>query len=296
MGRRRKLSSKKPVTAVKAPSAATVAALTVSGGIAAAPAAAKSKGKSRPKPHAVLIAAFHAANKQLEAARKRGDATAVAALERQLDELGGIERYQRASVKGEDLRSTNTSKWLLKKLATLGRQPPAGEQLVLLDVGALRVNYARVGWIDADPIDLNAQASGITQVDFFDYSPRHRPGRRPYDVVSLSLVVNFVPDPKRRGEMLRRCCGLLKPSGTLFVVLPRACVENSRYVTDESIREVFAALGLTVLLQHTSAKLAYYVLSLEHADQHRAPDRAPFKRRLLRAGGARNNFSIGLPD
>jgi 25S rRNA (adenine2142-N1)-methyltransferase len=212
----------------------------------------------------------------------------------------------------------------VKKLTELGHKPASPRRLALLDVGALSVNYAKIPWIDADAIDLNARVPGITQVDFFDFEPspqrllasssssspsssstgvaadQHGGGGGgeggPYDVVSLSLVVNFVPDAGKRGEMLQRSCALLKPGGILFVVLPRACVDNSRYVTDESLRAVFAALGLDVEHQHLSLKLAFYVLrlSLAHPHRYKNPDREPFKRRLLRPGESRNNFVITL--
>ena len=37
------------------------------------------------------------------------------------------------------------------------------------------------------------------------------PGRptRKYDVVCLSLVVNFVPDPRERAKMMQRACSML---------------------------------------------------------------------------------------
>eukprot|EP00037_Helgoeca_nana_P024288 m.257699 g.257699 ORF g.257699 m.257699 type:complete len:303 (+) comp26599_c1_seq1:263-1171(+) len=299
--RRKRPSSRKPVTFAPIGTPSNDSPTTTSTSPASLPGPGRKgrAGKStfNPKPHASLIATFHAANKNLAAARQRGDGAEVAALEAQLEGMGGIERYQRNSLKGEDLRSTNTSKWLLKKLVEQGCRPEEGRgPLVLLDVGALRVNYSKVGWIDADAIDLNSQASGITEVDFFDFAPSHRADKRPYDVVALSLVVNFVPEPKKRGEMLRRSVGLLKPGGTLFLVLPRACVDNSRYVTDVSLKAILTSLGLEVTLSHLSAKLAYYVLRLAHPDRHRAPDRAVFKRALLRPGATRNNFSIGLPE
>jgi 25S rRNA (adenine2142-N1)-methyltransferase len=49
-------------------------------------------------------------------------------------------------------------------------------------------------------------------------------------VVVLSLVINFVGDPRRKGEMLVRCRTLVRDGGNLFIVLPLACMDNSRYI------------------------------------------------------------------
>eukprot|EP00038_Savillea_parva_P010850 m.193253 g.193253 ORF g.193253 m.193253 type:complete len:289 (-) comp18880_c0_seq1:1485-2351(-) len=284
--RRKRPSSRKPVTT------GSIGVVLPAGPAAGSGGKPSKAGKN--KAHAALISAFHAVNKKLAHARDSGDSALASELQAQLDAMGGLEQYQRASVKGEDLRATNTSKWLLKHLEATGRRPLPPHRLVLLDVGALRINYAHIKWVDADAIDLNAQVSAITAIDFFDYEPTHREGETPYDVVSLSLVVNFVPEPRRRGEMLRRACRMVKPHGIVFIVLPRACVENSRYTTVDSLQAVCEALGLTVTKQHLSAKLVYFVCELTHPAKHRSPDPAPFKRRLLRPGADRNNFHVGL--
>jgi hypothetical protein len=80
-----------------------------------------------------------------------------------------------------------------------------------------------------------------------------------FDVVVLSLVVNFEGDPRARGRMLLAARNLLSvheenperakdskaalssssaaqaasasPLGLCFVILPLACVENSRYLS-----------------------------------------------------------------
>ena len=50
-----------------------------------------------------------------------------------------------------------------------------------------------------DAIDQHSQHAFVTEIDFFAFRP---PSNKQYDVVSLSLVVNFVGDAKKRGEML----------------------------------------------------------------------------------------------
>jgi hypothetical protein len=47
------------------------------------------------------------------------------------------------------------------------------------------------------PIDLNAQGPAIRQQNFLQMSPDENTCE--WDVLSLSLVLNFVPDPRERG-------------------------------------------------------------------------------------------------
>ena len=70
----------------------------------------------------------------------------------------------------------------------------------LLEVGALKAdNYQGChSWIDNTPIDLNAQDPGIRQQDFLQMSEDENTSK--WDVLSLSLVLNFVPDPRERGR------------------------------------------------------------------------------------------------
>jgi 25S rRNA (adenine2142-N1)-methyltransferase len=85
--------------------------------VAAAHAAAARGGKGqRTKAHAALIAGFHALNKRLAAARLRGDDKTASELEAEIAALGGLERYQEASVRGEKLKggTTNTAQWLVR--------------------------------------------------------------------------------------------------------------------------------------------------------------------------------------
>jgi 25S rRNA (adenine2142-N1)-methyltransferase len=70
----------------------------------------------------------------------------------------------------------------------------------LLEVGALKHdNYRSCStWIDATPMDLRSRHPAILEQDFLlmDSAVEHS-GK--WDIVSLSLVVNFVPEPRDRG-------------------------------------------------------------------------------------------------
>lgn len=67
-----------------------------------------------------------------------------------------------------------------------------------------------------------------------------------FDMISCSLVVNFGPTAKGRGDMLRRTTQfLVEPPSTLrsslFSVLPLVCESNSRYFSQALLREIMDA-------------------------------------------------------
>ena len=74
--------------------------------------------------------------------------------------------------------------------------------LRLLEVGALKADNYRgcSSWIDNTPIDLNAQDPGIRQQDFLQMKENENACK--WDILSLSLVLNFVPDPRERGAII----------------------------------------------------------------------------------------------
>ncbi|KAJ1868417.1 25S rRNA (adenine2142-N1)-methyltransferase [Coemansia sp. RSA 989] len=174
-----------------------------------------------------------------------------ASISQEMAQMGGLDWYQKASLLGQSKqRGGDTSRWLIPKLQGLQLHQRPGK-LRLLDVGALSCNY-KEKWIDPLPIDLNSQAPGIMQQDFLDipqanFTGKQKAFERPFDVVCLSLVVNFVGDPVKRGDMLRKAAQLLVPQGYLFLVLPLACVSNSRYMNDERLLEIAKYLGFSQL-------------------------------------------------
>jgi 25S rRNA (adenine2142-N1)-methyltransferase len=125
-----------------------------------------------------------------------------------------------------------------------------------------------------------------------ELSPPEQEGR--YDILCLSLVLNFVPSPELRGKMLKRINLFLRQSsGRLFIVLPLACVCNSRYMTDNHFRAIMTKLGYQLVENHFSNKLAYYLFQLvELSDANIQPMFE--KKRILVEGANRNNFAIIL--
>lgn len=73
----------------------------------------------------------------------------------------------------------------------------------LFEVGALKPdNYASCGaWLDVTPIDLHSQHPSIVEQDFLLMDLEEH--REKWDVISLSLVLNFPPNPTDRGKRRR---------------------------------------------------------------------------------------------
>ena len=66
-------------------------------------------------------------------------------------------------------------------------------------MGALKPdNYAECSrWMEVTPIDLRSNHPHILQQDFLEMDLEGNTGE--WDAISLSLVVNFVPEPPERG-------------------------------------------------------------------------------------------------
>lgn len=261
-----------------------------------------------------IIRAHHNLNKQLAAAKARGNHAEVQSLESAINAQGGLKAYQEASIQGQaTTRGGDSSIELLKWLSPPQQDAqPAPTGLSLLEVGALSTSNA----CSRSPIfghiiriDLNAQSPGITKQDFMG-RPLPRNDNERFDVISLSLVLNFVPDAAGRGEMLRRTTQFLKSttardlakapdseqattaSGvwpSLFLVLPLPCVTNSRYMTEAHLERIMNSLGYS-LAQHRKTSKLYY--SLWHLDS--SPKQVEFRKAKLRDGKTMNNFCVKL--
>ncbi|PVU90382.1 hypothetical protein BB559_004652 [Furculomyces boomerangus] len=219
-----------------------------------------------------------------------------------LDALGGLDAYQKSSLLGQSTKKGgDTSRYLIKHLFNINFLPSLNP-IKLLDVGSLSPNnYEKEKkWIKTDCIDLNSQHPKISKLDFFDV-PLSNPDNNseisvhgPYDIVSLSLVVNFEGDIHKRGQMLIHAAKLLieKP-GILFLVLPLPCITNSRYFNEQRLLDIACAVGFEELLSsHHSTKLAYYIFRLSNKQKH--VSHPQFKKTLLKDGPGKNNFCIAL--
>ena len=258
-----------------------------------------------------VIRNHHTLTKQLRSAITRNDSTTAASLQAEMEAKGGIAKYQEASIQGQSIqRGGDSSRVLIRWLAEL--VPPklqADKQerkLRLLEVGALRPdNYcSRSELLNVTRIDLHSQHPKIQTQDFMTrpIPPSAMLQIDGFDVVSLSLVVNFVSDAAGRGEMLRRVSSFLRipPSEyenvadptlpALFLVLPAPCVTNSRYLNEERLENIMQSLGYKKVRRKMSAKLVYYLWGYEISlEDERSKS---FRKEELRGGASRNNFAI----
>ncbi|KAA8625613.1 25S rRNA adenine-N 1 methyltransferase [Pyrenophora tritici-repentis] len=182
-----------------------------------------------------------------------------------------------------------------------GRSRTTGEpELRCLEVGALSTTneiskYASV--IQMTRIDLNSQGSGIEKQDFME-RPLPTTDDERFDIISLSLVLNYVPDAVGRGEMLKRIPEFLRKGAVktdeptsalpaLFFVLPLPCVDNSRYLDEELLLQIMRNLGFTMRYSKNTSKLCYFLftLSLE-------PAITKAEKRKIRDGPGMNNFCV----
>ncbi|XP_033099184.1 25S rRNA (adenine(2142)-N(1))-methyltransferase-like isoform X2 [Anneissia japonica] len=203
----------------------------------------------------------------------------------ELEQVGGIDTYQATSSLGEFKNGrTNSAKWVVAQLKEHRIKSTTSAKLRLLDVGALHLNYAKQKWIDSTAIDINPTQPGILKADFFDLKVKPSDA---YDVIVLSLVLNFVGSPHRRGEMLQKCHRFCKKMGYLVIVLPLACVTNSRYLTHDHLVDIMDSLGFTLISSHNSRKLSYKMFQLTEESMQKT-----FKKQIVNKGTKCNNFSI----
>ena len=189
------------------------------------------------------------------------------------------------------------------------------KKLRLLEVGALKVDNAcsRSGLFDVERIDLHAREEGIKQEDFMERPvPTAAGDGESFDVVSLSLVLNFVPEAEGRGNMLKRTTRFLRDERRgqrqshmdsqdsdpldrllpcLFLVLPAPCVSNSRYLDDQRLENVMNSLGYGLVRRKMTTKLVYSLWTWKSRNLN---PKAEFKKVELRSGKSRNNFAIVL--
>ena len=246
--------------------------------------------------------------KQFSAAVSRGNTSEAEVIRAQIDALGGLPKYQEASIQGQSAqRGGDTSKvlmeWLKEAEGENKTSVGSRRQLRMLEVGTLRPDNAcsRSGLLEMERIDLRSRHPEIKEQDFMEM-PICAAGdlnQEGFDIVSLSLVVNFVADPVGRGEMLRRVAGFLRPYSSheesifpsLFLVLPAPCLTNSRYLDEERLDAIMKSLGYERAKRKLSSKLVYYLWKFESGKIGRSK---VFKKEEIKAGKSRNNFAIVL--
>ncbi len=252
-----------------------------------------------------LVRTQHTMRKKLSNALAKKDVTTATALKEQIEASGGLKKYQEASMQGQsEERGGDSSKvlmeWLYERNIT-----KVEKRLRLLEVGALKPDNAcaRSGLFDLERIDLHSRHSTIKEEDFMlrpipTVEYREVEG---FDIVSLSLVINFEGDARVRGKMLKRVksffrrpiiiggARMLYP--TLFFVLPAPCVTNSRYLDESLLAAMMRSMGYVQIEKKMSAKLVYYLWSY---DEEEGDIDWSFKKKEINPGKSRNNFAIIL--
>ncbi|KZT11522.1 nucleolus protein [Laetiporus sulphureus 93-53] len=265
------------------------------------------RGSSNPIATRALIRRFHVLIKrraQLEKAIEAGDGLenarkGLADVDDEIEEVGGLSAYQRMSTIGQGSdRGGGSEKVLIEWLKELGLASASLKKhttLRLLEVGALKPdNYAScTAWIQNTPIDLRSNHPAIVEQDFLLMSEAEH--REKWDIISLSLVLNFVPDAKDRGRMLRLAHTMLRPDGLLFIALPLPCILNSRYLTPEHFAGLLQIIGLSMIKSRwkEGGKMAYWLLRKTPGKSHTTDPAAYESKKVLRPG-KRNNFVILL--
>lgn len=273
------------------------------------PPAAKPIHSVSSKKTRTLIRTHHTLEKQRAKALADGDDAKAAALAKQIEAQGGIKSYQRASLVGQtNERGGDSSKvlleWLEPVVHALKERVKDGQPIRMLEVGALSVTNAcsKSRLFGVERIDLNSQAEGITQQDFME-RPLPRDAEEQFDIISLSLVLNYVPDPLDRGKMLLQTLEFLGNEQlsqnlqdffpSLFLVLPAPCVTNSRYMDENKLEAIMESLGYVQVKKKLSKKLVYYLWRVNFS-RAMVKKKPIFKKEELRTGKTRNNFAIVL--
>lgn len=212
---------------------------------------------------------------------------------------GGLQNYQLASTVGQDKsRGGDSSKLLVKWLRELHYHEH--KNLRALEIGSLSVsNYISTSKVfqEVERIDLNSNDKAIIRQDFMK-RPLPQADTQRFNLISCSLVLNFVNTPLERGQMCKLFSKFLLPSDKtevpsyVFVVLPLPCVTNSRYTTIDHFTQLMNHLGFELVKSHSSSKLFYCLLQLSSEPKQ---NHLKFsKKKEINPGPGRNNFAILL--
>ncbi|GEQ70849.1 hypothetical protein JCM33374_g4529 [Metschnikowia sp. JCM 33374] len=227
---------------------------------------------------------------------------ALAKMDAEIDLRGGLHVYQMASTVGQDhQRGGDSSKWLVKWFEQQKRTAASALEIGCLSATNAISTCGRFGHVTR--IDLNSQGPSILQQDFMQRpSPASDADR--FDVISCSLVLNFVPTPAQRGAMLKRMTDFLrepepvqtgsehKNKSALFLVLPLPCLSNSRYFNRDMLREIMASLGFREIQSHEAKKVIYLLYDWE--GKQAMTNVVARKKREIHSGGTRNNFYVDM--
>lgn len=208
-----------------------------------------------------------------------------------IDGNGGLMNYQQASIAGQDTNRGGDSSRMLVSWIKGQDSIKLPAKPSLLEVGSLSIYNACSTeniFHFIERIDLNSQHTQIKEQDFMA-RPLPKNDKELFDVISLSLVVNYVPESVQRGEMLRRSTKFLRSNGFLFLVLPSPCILNSRYFNEQLLLEIMSLLGYSVIRSKLAKKIFYWLFC-----KIRETSSGSYPKKLVNDGKVRNNFTITL--
>lgn len=227
-------------------------------------------------------------------------------IDSEIDQRGGLDAYQIASTHGQNTkRGGDSSKKLIEWLNSSEyhyKEMISNKDKLLnaLEIGCLSPDnlISTCGiFTDVTKIDLNSQNPQILQQDFME-RPLPKNESEKFNMISCSLVVNFVPSPVSRGDMLKRITKFLKPPSdntmsSLFLVLPLPCVTNSRYFDNFTLASIMLELGFKQVCHYEAKKVVYWLYDWQGQDQIKITEKFQ-KKKNLHSGSNRNNFCILL--
>ncbi|KAF5393563.1 hypothetical protein D9757_000235 [Collybiopsis confluens] len=160
---------------------------------------------SKPESSRAVIRRFHVLLKRQVQLQKSTQTdvskkTELDRVEEEIEQLGGLENYQRMSTIGQGSDRGGGSQKVLVNWLKEKRMHRTESKLRLLEVGALKPdNYKSYSdWMQVTPIDLNSRHPSILEQDFLLLDKTEN--LEAWDIISLSLVLNFVPEPTDRGN------------------------------------------------------------------------------------------------
>ncbi|KAK8124616.1 uncharacterized protein PG998_000375 [Apiospora kogelbergensis] len=239
-----------------------------------------------------LINSIHVLEKRKAQAVTKGNVAEVAKIDAEITALGGIEKYQQASLQGQRTdRGGDSSKVLMEWLKPIypALKAAADGPVRMLEVGALSTTNecSSSGLFSMERIDLNSQGDGILQQDFMERPlPKDMSERRCWARQHASKDTGVSEKPLASADEK-----LDEFIPSLFLVLPAPCVTNSRYTDEPTLEAIMNSLGYVQTRSKTTQKLVYYLWTRKNTIPGRGET---FTKKEIRSGSSRNNFAIVL--
>ncbi|ODV96837.1 hypothetical protein PACTADRAFT_48646 [Pachysolen tannophilus NRRL Y-2460] len=224
----------------------------------------------------------------------------LAKIDGEILKRGGLKTYQIASTLGQ-ARGGDSSKKLIEWLNFLKCINTC--DCTALEIGCLNsknaISTSKI-FKSVTRIDLRSQEPGLILEQNFMERPLPISNLEKFDLISCSLVLNFVPTPIERGDMLKKITKFLKKpiknnnnmTPLLFLVLPLPCVKNSRYLNNQLLDKIMESIGFTKIKYYEAKKVAYW-LWLWKGEESIQKGKTFNKKEISTSGSAnKNNFCI----